>query len=424
MPEVKTKPLRALGTFVRGRGGTKVDERDHGVPCIRYGELYTHHDCVIRRFNSYIAPDAASSYTPLKHGDVVFAASGETLEEIGKAAAYCLPESAVASADTIIFRPGNQLDPTYVGYAVNADDAARFKAQRGQGSSVMHISADNLGQLKIRVPNIAVQQRIAEVLTSVDEAIEQTEALIAKMQKVKAGMLHDLFTRGVTADGELRAPREKSPELYEEKRVGWVPRDWGERRLDAVASIDRGRFSIRPRNDPRYYGGPFPFIQTGDVGAAQGRVLSTYSQTLNELGRGVSRLFPAGTIMVTIAANIADTCILGLPMCAPDSLVGVVVNQGEVARFLELCIRRKKSWFEARAPQTAQMNINLEDLRPLLIPYPDPHEQERIAARFEAFEARLVQEEWTAAKLREQKKGLLADLLSGRVAVNLPEASP
>ena len=250
-----------------------------------------------------------------------------------------------------------------------------------------------------------------------DEAIEQTEALIAKTQQIKAGLMHDLFTRGVTADGQLRPPREKAPQLYKESPLGWIPKDWDVRPLDKLADVNRGKFTTRPRNDPRYYNGQYPFIQTGDVALAGGRVLASYSQTLNSLGLGVSRLFPVGTIMVTIAANIADTCILGIPMCAPDSLVGVVPNAGEVARFLELCIRRRKRWFENRAPQTAQKNINLDDLRPMLVPYPAPDEQSRIAERYEAIDAQLLENEEAATKLGMFKRGLMQDLLSGAVPV-------
>ena len=261
------------------------------------------------------------------------------------------------------------------------------------------------------------QAKIAEVLSTVDQAIEQTEALIAKTQQIKAGLMHDLFTRGVTPDGQLRPPCEEAPHLYKESPLGWIPKEWSIRRLDDLATINRGKFSIRPRNDPRYYGGQFPFIQTGDVAIAAGRRISQFSQTLNNLGSSVSRMFPVDTIMVTIAANIADTCILQVPMFAPDSLVGVSPNDGESERFLQLSISRRKRWFENRAPQTAQKNINLEDLRPLLIPYPEKAEQSKTTNLYEAVEDELTSYEREAEKMRLLKAGLMAELLSGRVKV-------
>ena len=290
---------------------------------------------------------------------------------------------------------------------------------RTAATTVKHLSIKDVENAKGLFPNKAAQRRIAEILSTLDEAIEQTEALIAKHQRIKSGLMHDLFTRGVTPDGHLRPTREQAPDLYKESPLGWIPKEWEISQLGEVAEVNRGKFTIRPRNDLRFYGGQYPFIQTGDVSLANGRVLSTFSQTLNQSGLAVSRLFDEGTIMVTIAANIADTCVLGLPMCAPDSLVGVLPNKGQVSRFLQLCISRRKSWLEARAPQTAQKNINLEDLRPLLIPSPCQHEQEAIAAIYECVDFSLAESEQMVGKLRQQKYGLMHDLLTGRMRVNV-----
>jgi type I restriction enzyme S subunit len=251
-----------------------------------------------------------------------------------------------------------------------------------------------------------------------DSAIERTEALIAKGRAVKTGLMNDLLTRGVLSDGSLRPSWDEAPHLYKETRLGWVPVGWELRELRMLADVSRGKFTVRPRNDPRFYGGEYPFIQTGDVALARGRILTDFGQTLNGKGLSVSKMFLVGTIMVTIAANIADTCILGVPMCAPDSLVGVTPKAGENARFIELSIRSKKRWLEGRAPQTAQRNINLEDLRPLLIASPDRTEQAAIAARYEAADSSVKSTERELLKLQLQKAGLMPDLLSGRVSVN------
>src|SRR5207248_9239773 len=112
-------------------------------------------------------------------------------------------------------------------------------------------------------------------------------------------------------------------------------------------------------------------------------------QTLNNLGLAVSRQFPSGTIAITIAANIADTAILARPMCFPDSVVGAEVRPPHNVRFVELSIRRAKHVLDARAPQSAQKNINLEDLRPLMIALPSPAEQDAIAHVYDAYDARI-----------------------------------
>ncbi|MGP5310238.1 restriction endonuclease subunit S [Vreelandella alkaliphila] len=261
------------------------------------------------------------------------------------------------------------------------------------------------------------QKNIATILDTLDTQIRQTEAIIAKLQQVKQGLLHDLLTRGIDENGQLRPPYEQAPELYKDSPLGWIPKEWALVALNDIAEVDRGKFTHRPRNDPRFYGGRHPFIQTGDVAASGGDVLTSFSQSLSDIGTGVSKEFPEGTIAVTIAANIADTCILGRPMYFPDSIVAVVVGSGVSIRYVELVIRAAKRILDAKAPQSAQKNINLQDLRPLLVPLPNQEEQAWISERYESFMNRLNHEIDSVKKLKKQKAGLMDDLLTGRKRV-------
>ncbi|MBU2858598.1 restriction endonuclease subunit S [Acidithiobacillus ferrooxidans] len=403
MSEWLAQPLGSLAAFQKGR---KVETSGHP----REG------------FAPYLGASAISGVVE-EYGDMragVIAAPGEVLMLwdgersglVGKA------QAGVISSTVARLSPKTDVECEYLYYAL--DFKFEWIQGRRTGTGVPHVPKDLARILSISYPKSkSEQRRIAEILSTLDDAIAQTEALIAKHQQIKAGLMHDLFTRGVTSDGHLRPTREQAPDLYKESPLGWIPKEWEISQLGEVAEVNRGKFTIRPRNDLRFYGGQYPFIQTGDVSLANGRVLSTFSQTLNQSGLAVSRLFDEGTIMVTIAANIADTCVLGLPMCAPDSLVGVLPNKGQVSRFLQLCISRRKSWLEARAPQTAQKNINLEDLRPLLIPTPCQHEQEAIAAIYECVDFSLAESEQMVGKLRQQKYGLMHDLLTGRMRVNV-----
>ena len=258
------------------------------------------------------------------------------------------------------------------------------------------------------------QAKIAEVLSTVDRAIEETEALIAKQQRIKTGLMQDLLTRGIDEHGNLRS--EETHE-FKDSPLGRISAEWDILPLGELAAVDRGKFTHRPRNDPRFYGGDFPFIQTGDVTSRTGRVVNSYSQKLNHRGTLVSKCFPAGTIAVTIAANIADTAILGLPMYFPDSIVGAIVKRSHCIRFVELMIRRWKPILERRAPQSAQKNINLETLRPLAIPTPPPKEQERIGALYDSVDTVQEMTESHLGKLCSLKTALMQDLLTGKVRV-------
>lgn len=296
---------------------------------------------------------------------------------------------------------------------------------RAVGSTVKGIRIQEYLNIPVPLAPQEAQPVIAQILDTLDTAIRETEALIDKLKAVKQGLLHDLLTRGIDAKGQLRPPQSEAPQLYKESPLGWIPREWVLQELGNLAEVSRGKFTHRPRNDPAFFGGEYPFIQTGDVALAQGGYISSYSQTLSERGISVSQEFPAGTIAITIAANIADTAILARSMFFPDSVVGAMVAPEHNIRFVELSIRRAKRTLDARAPQSAQKNINLQDLRPLLLAVPSRSEQDAIATRYDAIQARLEAEQITVDKLRQQKSGLMDDLLTGRVRVTpLLESMP
>jgi type I restriction enzyme S subunit len=147
-----------------------------------------------------------------------------------------------------------------------------------------------------------------------------------------------------------------------------VPPSWRWLRLPQLGTLDRGRSRHRPRNDPKLYGGPYPFIQTGDVRASQGR-LTTFKQTYSEVGLAQSRLWPKGTLCITITANIAETAILDIDACFPGSIVGFLPDKDVCnPHFVEFFIRTVKVDLAAFAPATAQKNINLETLKFFMFP--------------------------------------------------------
>lgn len=283
------------------------------------------------------------------------------------------------------------------------------------GSAQPGLKSNFLVGLYTELPeSLSEQSKIAEVLSKVDQAIEQTENLIAKQQRIKTGLMQDLLTRGIDEHGNLRS---EETHQFKDSPLGRIPVEWKLLKLSDLASVERGKFTHRPRDDVRFYGGSFPFIQTGDVTSRIGRTVDSYIQTLSEKGKRVSKEFPKGSIAVTIAANIADTAILGLAMYFPDSVVGVIVKHPNSIRYIELSIRRWKPVLERMAPKSAQRNINLEVLRPLIIATPTPEEQEEIAAVYECAEAKHILLEKSREKLRPLKTALMQDLLTGRVRV-------
>ena len=280
--------------------------------------------------------------------------------------------------------------------------AKSFTGTAGQ----QRVQPETLNALPILLPPLPEQRAIAAVLDSIDDAIERTEAVIAAIEQLRDSLLHQLLTRGVPG---------WHTEWKEAPGLGTIPAGWEVVRLGYVAEVERGKFAHRPRNEPRFYGGDIPFIQTGDVVRANGRI-TEHSQTLNDLGLSISRLFPAGTIIVTIAANIGETAIANYPVAFPDSLVGVTPHRIN-GNFLEYFLRTQRRRLNQFAPESAQKNINLEDLRPLATPLPSVPEQKAIASLLDTAELALEEAKRERDGLESLKESASDALLNGRVRV-------
>ena len=194
--------------------------------------------------------------------------------------------------------------------------------------------------------------------------------------------------------------------------------DWQTVELQDIAVVERGKFSVRPRNDPKYFGGDIPFLQTGDVAGASGAIISTYSQTLNNEGLKVSKYFPAGTLLITIAANIGDVAEVGFGFACTDSLVAVQAKKGIDKNWLKYFLQTQKAYFESRATQNAQANINLQTIRPLPVDLPSLPEQTTIANLLSTWDVAIEKAERLMAGKERQKKALMQSLLTGKQRLN------
>lgn len=178
-------------------------------------------------------------------------------------------------------------------------------------------------------------------------------------------------------------------------------------------NMQRGRFGHRPRNDPRYYGGKYPFIQTGNVvKASEANERIKYTQTLNDLGLSTSRLFDERVLVITIAANIGYTAILDYNACFPDSLVALTTKGNDLSLdYLNVYIRFIRNYIENLAPQAAQKNINLKQLSKLPILVPDRDIQKRIVEIMnEAYTEKIAKEKEAQALLDSINDYLLHEL--------------
>lgn len=201
---------------------------------------------------------------------------------------------------------------------------------------------------------------------------------------------------------------------YKKTEVGLIPEDWSVTALKNIAKLQRGKFSARPRNDPRYYDGQTPFIQTGDIARSNGRNVQ-YSKTLNVQGISVSKVFPENTLFFTIAANIGDLAIVKYKAACPDSLIAIQNIESIDKEWLLHELRSKKRAFEGLATQNAQLNINLEKLNPYKIPVPkNLNEQKAIAEVLSDIDRLIASLEALIEKKHQIKTGAMQQLLTGK----------
>ena len=185
-----------------------------------------------------------------------------------------------------------------------------------------------------------------------------------------------------------------------------LPKGWRASRLGDVVQIERGKFSHRPRNDPRFYGGSIPFVQTGDVTRSGGRIRA-YSQTLNDLGLTVSRTFPRGVILITIAANIGYSGILEFESACPDSLIGITPSACVDTDYLQFYLATQQPEMDRLAPRGTQKNINIQFLKPWPVILPPLAEQRNIAALLGLLRRAVERQEQLITLTTELKKAIL-----------------
>jgi type I restriction enzyme, S subunit len=222
------------------------------------------------------------------------------------------------------------------------------------------VNKGNLGGIKIPLPPITEQKRIAAILDKAEEIRSQRRQALEQLDAIRQSIFLEMF------GDPLRNIK-----------------GWEIKKFQDIGILDRGISKHRPRNDPKLLGGQYSLIQTGDVANCD-RYINSYKSTYSEIGLRQSRMWKAGTLCITIAANIAKTGILTFDACFPDSIVGFKPNHLSLTEYVQFWLSFLQSTLEATAPESAQKNINLAILRNLDIPIPPIALQQEFARRVEA----------------------------------------
>ena len=269
---------------------------------------------------------------------------------------------------------------------------------------------------KIVIPPLDVQERIADYLdrkcSQIDAIIARQQEVIEKLKAYKLSVITEAVTKGLNPD----VPMKDSGVEW----IGEIPEHWTMLKLKYASSILRGKFNHRPRNDPAYYDGNHPFVQTGDVARAN-KYIKNYSQTLNEKGYAVSKEFPANSICMTIAANVGDVAILTFDACFPDSVVGFVPSDNIAWNYLYYVLTAMKKQFVRNAIISTQLNLNIEIIKEEFIPVAPLRIQEQISKFLDdkcfAIDRTISAKQYVIDKLTDYKKSLIYEVVTGKKEV-------
>ena len=269
------------------------------------------------------------------------------------------------------------------------------------------------------------QDRIVGVLSTLDETIGQTEALIVKYQQIKAGLMHDLFTRGVTPDGHLRPTREQAPHLYKESPLGWIPKEWEVSTLGESCEWFSGGTPSRSKSE--WWSGDFPWLTPKDMKAFE--LSDTSEHITKEAALFGSRVVSAGTVFIVVRGMIlahSFPVVLGLKDFAFNQDIKAVQAVNRLgSRFLAYWFVGHTDLFLRKTTEATHgtKRFDLQDISKVSIGLPKPDEQNAIVSRLDSISMRIDSEQALVAKLRQKKHGLMHDLLTGRVRVKVAETA-
>lgn len=306
----------------------------------------------IKRYG--VPSDVAGQKLLVKKGQIIFGKRRAYQRKVAVADWDCICSAHAMVLETNL----EKVIPGFLPFFMQSDVFMSRAIAISEGSLSPTIKWKALSDQKFLIPNLDDQKKFVNLMKHHQALMERYENL-----KLSCEILTDSIIKN-----ELHVfdPFGEIDEL---------PKGWEIKKLDDIAVVERGKFSPRPRGNPIYYDGAYPFIQTGDIGKSN-IFITNHEQTLNEKGLAVSKIFPKDTIFLTIAANIGDVAISTYPVAATDSVVAIRPKNCVSTGWLLFYLKSLKIYLDRTATESAQKNINLGLLRPLKIAVPPREHQE------------------------------------------------
>ncbi len=412
-----------LGTNLIG------NEKNTGIPLLKMGNLTIGGFS----FNKLEKIEYSKSYEAekfiLKKGDFLFN-TRNTLELVGKSAVWNnnLSEAIFNSNIMRIKFEEDKADDFFLGYYFSQGKGwNEFKRISTGTTSVAAIYSRDLFECEIKIPPLAQQRKIAEILSTVDAVLEKTEAAIAKYQQLKQGLMHDVFTRGIDIHtGQLRPKQTEAPELYKQSALGWIPKEWEVEELGTYISLlksglsrllshqdiglpvlisgniqneklDLSNLKYWYKNDPQGANTENYFLEKGDI-------LLCFINSMDQIGK------------LAYFEGYTRDCIY------TTNLFRIKSSDSENSKFLYYLLSSRIVQSEIKSivkPAVNQASFTTKDFIKINVPLINSTEQTQIAQTLQSIDQKIHTEQQALAKYQQLKAGLLQDLLTGRVEVRV-----
>lgn len=362
--------------------------------------------------DDYVA-DAITNYTVVLPDTVIINGLNLNYDFKSLRVALVKEKGVITSAYLAIFPDRKKISPQYATYLFKGYETKMAFHNMGAGIRKT-LGYKEFKNQPLLLPSKEEQNKISAYLDSkcfhIDTMLSKTRASIEEYKKLKQAVITQAVTKGVRGEREMKD--------CGVEWIGEIPKEWVCEKIKYATSISRGLFNHRPRNDERYYNGKYPFIQTGDVANATKYIVS-YSQTLNELGKSVSKEFPKGTLTMTIAANVGDVAILNFDAYFPDSVVGFVPNKNIRTLYLFYVFSAMKDEFIRTAIKSTQLNLNIDRVKETFIPVTlNVNEQCEIENYLESkcaeIDGLIAKKEQLVKELESYKKSLIYEVVTGK----------
>lgn len=381
--------LGKIGKFFKGKGVPKDKIVKEGFKCLTYGDLYTKYDILIKDVKSHITQETAEISQQIEFGDICIAGSGETIEDIGKCATFVADEIGYAGGDIIVFRSDN--NAVTLSYIINSDTAKRQKYKFGQGHSVVHIYSSQLEKLKIPLPPLPEQQKIAEILSAWDKAIELCQKTIEELKQRNKGLAQQLLSGKTRVKGfEDTVWRfTKIGDILVESNLPSVNQSHPDKRITVklnLKGIEKREFRGTEVEGATYF----------------------YTRKAGQFIYGKQNLHKGAFGIIPIELNNYDSS---------SDIPAFDFKEKFNSKFILYFFSRKSFYerLENYSTGTGSKRIQPKELFKIEIKIPNIEEQEKIAEILDtaAFELKHYEEKLQNLKL--QKKGLMQQLLTGKV---------